>query len=237
MKIALLLCGMLRRFDELYPNLKEYIIDPFTPDIFFSGYSNEKGLSYCENKIKELWNPKKYFITEYSDGFRKTICSDENKFLKNKRPETNIKNSISFLWNIKNVNLLKKIYENENNFEYDVVIFSRTDLIFHGTPTKEHLQLSKDGKILIPQKWDFWEVHPQAMSNQFAISNSIGIDKYCSQYDCIDTYYDQGIIFHPETITGVHVNKMNLDRVKIGKRIDGSKDECPWFDFDYQRKK
>ena len=23
----------------------------------------------------------------------------------------------------------------------------------------------------------------------------------------------------------------------FGKRINGSKDECPWFDFDYMRKK
>ena len=118
-----------------------------------------------------------------------------------------------------------------------MVIFSRTDLIYHGTPSLEDMLLAKSGKILIPKKWDFWEVHPEAMSNQFAISNSSGMDKYCSQFDCVDSYVNDGIIFHPETITGVHINRMNLKRVEIGIRNNGAKEECPWFDFDYERMK
>jgi hypothetical protein len=237
MKVSLLLCGMLRRFDDLYPNLKEYILDEFQPDVFFSGYPNKKGLSFCENEIKKIWKPKDYFITNYDETFRKKICKDETKYFSNKRPETNVPNTLSYLWNIKNVNKLKKKYETENNFKYDVVIFSRTDLIYHGTPSLEDMLLAKSGKILIPKKWDFWEVHPEAMSNQFAISNSSGMDKYCSQFDCVDSYVNDGIIFHPETITGVHINRMNLKRVEIGIRNNGAKEECPWFDFDYERMK
>ena len=62
MKVAVLISGMLRCFEEVHPEFKKYIMDVFNPDIFFCGYPNNEGLDYCETKIKELWNPKKYII-------------------------------------------------------------------------------------------------------------------------------------------------------------------------------
>ena len=52
MKVAVLVSGMLRTFEETYPRLKKYIIDDLEPDIFFYGYPNKKGMQYCQNKIK-----------------------------------------------------------------------------------------------------------------------------------------------------------------------------------------
>jgi hypothetical protein len=95
MKIAVCLSGMMRNFELTYPYFKKYIIDEYDPDIFFSGYPNKNGNEYCDKNLVNLYNPKKYILQEYSDELRKKICDNEEKYLKNKRPETIVQNIFS----------------------------------------------------------------------------------------------------------------------------------------------
>jgi hypothetical protein len=188
MKIALLLVGRLDTYPQMYPSLKENILDPLLPDVFFSGYPNNKGIEYCKEKIENLWKPKKYILKEYNENVRKEIHSNDEIFNQNKRPEVTPKTWLSGIYNVKLCNQLKNKYQTENNFCYDVVIKSRTDLSWYGTISNEELQLAKSGSILIPTAWDFKTVHPLGTSDVIAISNSQGIDKYSSLIDNIDTY-------------------------------------------------
>ena len=223
MKVAVLVSGMLRTFEETYPRFKKYIIDDLEPDIFFYGYPNKKGINYCENKIKQLWNPKDYKIVEYTDSLKKEICLDENKYEKNKRPETKVNNVLSAAYALKNCNDLRLKYQNDNHIDYDIVLRIRSDYYFINHINQSQLESAKKGEILIPNEWDFKEVHPLAVSDGIALSNNFSMNKYCELYNHIDNYFDEGIMFHPETYFGVHIDRMNLNRKVVHRH--------GWIDF------
>ena len=223
MKVAVLVSGMLRTFEETYPRFKKYIIDDLYPDIFFYGYPNKKGIEYCKNKIKELWNLKDFEILEYTDDLRKKICLDENKYEKNKRPETKVNNVLSAAYILKKCNDLRLKYQNDNNIDYDVVLRIRPDYYFINHINQSQLESAKKGEILIPNEWDFKEVHPLAVSDGIALSNNFSMNKYCELYNHIDNYFDEGIMFHPETYFGVHIDRMNLNRKVVHRH--------GWIDF------
>lgn len=235
MRICLILPGRLDTFEEMYPSLKEFIIDPLNPDIFFSGYPNEKGLTYCEEKMKELWNPKKYLIRDYTDTIRKEVHPNDLKF-EHKTPETTPNTWLSGIYNVYLANSLKREYEIEHQFRYDVCIKGRTDLLWYDTPTQEELDTAKeDNKVLIPTAWDFRFITGGGVSDAICLSNSESMDKYCCLTKYIDEYYDKGHIFHPESLVGHHISHMNLERIKVEKGHDPftkQKNESGWAVID-----
>jgi len=222
MKIAFLMVGRLDTFEDMYPSLKENILDSLSPDIFFSGYPNKKGIDYCKEKIEELWSPKKYILREYNEDVRREIHPSDEIFNQNKRTEATPQTWLSGIYNVKLCNQLKNEYQTENNFCYDVVIKSRTDLRWYKSISNEELELAKNGSILIPTAWDFKTIHPLGTSDVVAISNSNGIDKYASLIDSIDTYWNEGNIFHPESFVGIHIERTGLNRIEISSGIDGT---------------
>lgn len=225
MKVAILFPGMLRNFEITYPYFKKYVMDPLNPDIFFSGYPNKQGLNYCENKIIELWNPKKYIIQEYTQELREKICSYENKLCQRKRSETTPHTWMSGIYNVKQANDLKKQYEFENNFNYDVVIKTRIDMFYYRSYSDLELNRAKNGELLIPEAWDFKEICPLGVSDVCAVSTSKNIDLYSSLYDNIEKYFDEGVYtFHPESYTGIHITRVGLmeKRTPLFAGIDNS---------------
>jgi hypothetical protein len=108
MKIALLLIGRLDSFVDDYPSLKEFVLDDYSPDIFFSGHPNKMGLEFCEKKIQDLWKPKKYILREYTEKVRKEVHPNDEKFNQFKRSETTPNTWLSGMYNLKLVNDLKK---------------------------------------------------------------------------------------------------------------------------------
>lgn len=220
-KIAILIAGRLDTFDDVYPSFKKYVIDYFQPDIFFSGYPNKKGFEYCENKLVELWNPKKYILREYTEEVRKEIHPNDEIFNARKRPETKPNTWLSGIYNVKIANDLKKQYEIENDLKYDICIKVRTDCIWHSYITENEINLAKiDKNILIPTAWDFKEVHPMGASDVIAISNSDSMNKYASLIDYIDEYFQNGHTFHPESLVGIHINNLKLNRISISTGND-----------------
>lgn len=221
LKTCVLIIGRLDSFEKCYESLEKYILQPFDADVFFSGYPNHMGLKYCDNKINELWKPKKYLIRDYDYNVRLEVHPNDQKFV-NKRSECTPHTWLSGMHNLKIVNKLKKQYELENNFNYDICIKSRTDAIWHSYVSNEEIDLvlNDEKNILIPTAWDFKEVHPLGCSDVSCVTSSEGMDLYASFMDFVDEYYDSGEIFHPESLLGIHIHKMNLNRIKIIKGVD-----------------
>jgi hypothetical protein len=215
MKVAILIPGMLRCFEEVQPEFKKYIIDILNPDIFFSGYPNNKGLQYCESKIKELWNPKKYIIREYTEEFRRKIHPNDEKFEERKVYGSRVSSTLSGKYNIKLANQLRKEYEKKNNIKYDLLMVWRPELVFYKTLEKEEIEKSISGDVLIPDAWDFKEVNPICVSDIGVVTNGDSMDIYASFIDCIDKYWEEGHLFHPETLMGVHLEKTGLRRTGV----------------------
>lgn len=220
MRIAFLIIGRLDTFENMYPKFKKNILDPLSPDIFFSGYPNKKGIEYCKEKIESLWRPKKYILREYVEDVRREVHPNDEIFNQNKRPESTPQTWLSGIYNVKLCNQLKNDYENKNSFRYDVVVKCRTDLDWYKSISNDELELAKNGNILIPTAWDFKCVHPLGTSDVIAISDSAGIDKYSSLIDNVDTYWNEGNTFHPESFLGIHIQRMGLNRIEISSGID-----------------
>lgn len=215
MKVAVLIPGMLRCFEQVNPEFKKYVIDVFRPDIFFSGYPNNNGLKYCESKIKELWNPKKYIIREYTEKLRREIHPNDEKFELRKVYGARVSSTLSGKYNIKLANELRKQYEKENNIKYDLLMVWRPELVFYKTLEKEEIEKALNGDVLIPDAWDFKEVNPVCVSDIGVVTNRESMDTYASLIDYIDKYWEEGHLFHPETLMGVHLEKTGLRRTGV----------------------
>lgn len=215
MKVAILIPGMLRCFEEVQPKFKKYIIDIFNPDIFFAGYPNNKGLEYCESKIKKLWNPKKYIIREYTEELRRKIHPNDEKFEERKIYESRVSSTLSGKYNIKLANELRIAYEKEHNIKYDLLMVWRPELVFYKTLEEDEIQKALAGEVLIPDAWDFKEVNPICVSDVGVVTNGDSMNVYSSLIDCIDKYWEEGYYFHPETLMGVHLEKTKLRRTGV----------------------
>ena len=150
MRIALLLCGQMRTFD--HPKVNEYVnklIDKFNCDVFVSTWK-DRGVSlwsmhsqdsslYSEDMVEEITldslsiidNVVDYNIEDFGN-YEKNICQEEIKPLIGKgfSQEWSIRtNSNPQFYTMHIASEMKKKYEIENNFTYDVVIKSRPDFL------------------------------------------------------------------------------------------------------------
>ena len=135
-KIALCLSGYLRTFEECYPSILKNIIADNDVDIFIHTYdkignssgwrfpidlSQDINMEFLENlpNLKVLaiqkWDNIKYQFEKFRD-----LCP----------MVTNINVIATIFYKIYHCNELKKQYELENNFKYDLVIRTRGDQVF-----------------------------------------------------------------------------------------------------------
>jgi hypothetical protein len=240
MRIALLIIGRLDSFVKDYDSLKEIVLDKLSPDIFFSGHPNKSGIDYCNQKIKELWNPKKYLLREYTDEIRKEVHPDDSKFDRRKRAEATPHTWLSGMYNLKKSNEFKMEYEKENNFTYDLCLKARSDALWHTFIKEKELERARiDDNILIPTAWDFKSVNKFGVSDTSALCNSETMNKYSSLIDCVDQYFDEGNAFHPETYNGIHIDRMGLTRIPVNGGIDpftNQPNKSGWFVIDPDRR-
>jgi hypothetical protein len=108
-KTAICISGQLRTGIKGHAVLKQFFSSLTDYDIFYHTWTLDKATSL---KVQELYNPL-LFIEEPSIDV------------------VQVGNFGSMLYGIMMANELKKQYEIENNFRYDMVIKTRFDLIFH----------------------------------------------------------------------------------------------------------
>jgi len=209
MKIALCFSGFARTFKHTYPYLKKYILDHLNPDVFFYGYTDiDNGIS--EEDIVNLYKPKKFYFKEYDEDAKNKIWDaygtrqiGEIRMLSSMQPI----NILSQYYNLFNSNQLKKQYEEENNFKYDIVIRARTDCYFYRYFSEEELKVEKNC-VYIPDIWDFGHV-----SSGFAYGDSESMDVYSDLFNKIRQYnLEEHFPFGPEPMKAYHINRQNLKR-------------------------
>lgn len=156
MKVAICVSGHVRDYESFLPGLKK-LKDHFNADLFihsyklrgndirfaFGGETQSEKIDY--NKIVGILDPKLYEFTEELEPFdflKGRFYAEQKMFL----TEPHYK-MIYKMWCC---NELKKQYENENNFKYDLVIRTRFDLSY-----KEYnLSNPNPNKILFAAKAD-----------------------------------------------------------------------------------
>lgn len=137
-KIALCISGQPRSVDEGYPYINEHFIKKYNPDIFIHSWydpdkvgkefdfsikynRNDKWRDGIDKHLISLYNPKKYLI-------EKPKVFDLSKLQHGNYELLSPYAVSSMLYSIFKSNELKKEYEIENEFTYDVVVRMRTDV-------------------------------------------------------------------------------------------------------------
>lgn len=187
---AVCITGQYRSWDRVKDNILHNIIRDNT-DVFFVC---DEDLSIPNNNHEIIKEPQSFYDESVLQSFR-----SRNHCI------TPIENSINMFYKIMKCNELKKQYETEKNFKYDVVVRLRTDTHF-----REPVILSEDkDKIIVPHHLGYGGV-----CDQFAYGSSDLMDTFCDLFPNIKKYFDEGCVFHPETLLKYHCNKLSLNVVE-----------------------
>lgn len=132
--------------------------------------------------------------------------------------ENYVANAIGMYYKIYRANELKKQYEKENNFKYDIVIRCRPDFSFEDPLLLEHLKLATNNTIIKPR--DSYSIKSDS-NDKFSLGTSEVMDKYCDLYHRIYEYYKKGCV-----IEGQNLDKFHCDQLKLEKK---------WIKLDHHR--
>ena len=210
MRIAVCFSGALRQFKTCYKTFKEHIADAndCNIDIFFSVWKSKvrhfKKQVSDEGTLKEalgLYNPtaisKEVYDQEKRLELYKSSRMDEfqreaQKFHKCQPKHrkdkcrlcgtNNIHNQIGQLYNIWKANELKKKYEIENGFKYDLVMRTRFDNYFFSSLTNDDAERISNGSVWIPYGFDDFLEYGGGLNDQLAIGTSKAMDAYSDMY-------------------------------------------------------
>jgi len=160
MKVAICISGQPRNALSTFPYIKQNLIDPNNADVFIHMHYDENNLymekshagnGHCimekgiDNKLIDLYKPKKYLIESPRDFKKPNIILDEKRLERSKNMNSHknwsdkehsdysIKQITSMYYSIYKCNEMKELYANENGIVYDYVIRIRFDL-FISTP-------------------------------------------------------------------------------------------------------
>jgi len=197
MKIAICFSGGIRNYKDTYPYFKTLFQDVYNSDIFIYGVENKDGYEQNVNDLWELYKPKKQVVNTINFYKKDIFNIPEITF--------NTPTVIPMWYNVMMCNQLKKDYEQEQGFVYDIVIRSRLDNFFVRQIHSEEFNI-ENNTILIPAQVGIKGVHPLAERDGFAIGRSAAIDLYADVFSNIRTLN----CGHPETLLGLHIKNCNL---------------------------
>lgn len=203
MRVALLLSGQMRTFDdpEVVKKYYELLIHPFNADIFISTWSN-RGISWCHGSpsksvdnsyenitikhIKSVYTTNLIAVDIEDLGEYEKTIPDEIKDIYNNGFDwcgIHVKGtSVPQLYKIKKVNKMKTDYENTNGFKYDLVIRSRPDNIMTAPISSRYLDKINTHIYAINCPGTFYQ---NRIYDIFFYSSSENMDTLSDAYDNI----------------------------------------------------
>ena len=192
MKVALILSGQFREAKYCYKGIKENILDIYNPDVFISTWINSSDIkpsgwfgNYQKDdctlsEVMEMYKPKSIDLDTFDDEnyqpFKKIADRLDSKI----NYETKSSNVNAMWYKRYKANLLKKQFEELNNFKYDIVISTRFDLEILEPLT---FNLEKN-QILIPIGFDWCD----GLNDLFALGNSDIMNEYFDLFNLMEFY-------------------------------------------------
>ena len=208
MKIAICLSGLSRFIEQGYNQISEKILHKYNVDFFIHTWWDEsicntiddRGYKFEENtleKISKIYKPK-IFHNETRKEFN--ILQDVDY-------ETlNPTSPYSMFYSIMRCNELKKSYEINNNFKYDVVIRCRFDILINKLDIK--FEEIEKGVIYTDTVGNGFP------NDQFALGDSASMDYYSSLYKRIYIYHQQGFKnFVGERLLRYHLENSEFNNI------------------------
>ena len=218
-RVALLLYGHMRTYEKCFPSLKRNIIDVFKPDVFVHTWSeNEARTGTWHNShmnvfkfteknkknIKKLYKPKNILFENQMVRDYKTTCPNNN---------LNSEGQKFMIYSFFRANKLKKEYEKNNNFEYDMVIKIRPDIFlkksFQGLSNNfimknNHVYIAGN-KVKHGSKLECYRA-----LDIINVCNSSTMDRISNIYNNFDKFYMKTDFDHSAFIDYLLKNKINI---------------------------
>jgi len=211
MKVAVLLSGQFRNSYEQCETIKKNLIDLYNADVFIC-YTHNGELDIKEKDLIDLYNPIHIEFEKYPDKINELIHSVKD-FPKAEESNTT---SIFYMWyGIMKANELKIKYENDNSFEYDLVVRCRFDTHILNPVKLKNINNS----IFIPIGSD----HRGGYNDLFAYGKSNTMNYYSSLFNKLVDYITEGELIHPERLLKYHLDglEFTLMRTTIPLKLRG----------------
>jgi hypothetical protein len=199
MRVAVCLSGQIRNGLEYLDNIFNFCIKDINPDIYIHSYECDG-----KDKIINFYNPKKSIFEDINVQIPHNIQKYTNK-----AGEANPHNTIN-MWR------KRKLAFDMLDGEYDRVLITRLDS--YSEMSIKNFLYSEN--LCIPFKGDFYG----GIFDLCAWGKMDDMMYYCNLYDNIDSYYEEGVWFHPETLLKHHIEKnknIQIDRVPINFILRG----------------
>ena len=216
MKIALCLSGQLRFLQEGYREMiLPFILDGNDIDVFVHTWNiddDQDGKSYINGGGFPMGNPvNKGIMLEIFDLYKPVKCLIQKQvpFQNGKYPERTLPgikshNLFSMFYSVYKSNQLKKEYEKENNFKYDIVVRSRFDI-----------KLDKKIDFLIDTSKVYIPFNCFDTSNGYVDSISYSNSKYMDIYADTFNNIDRIMETHNIGFCGEYILRKQLDSYNL----------------------
>ncbi len=200
-RVALLMSGHLRSYNEAYASIKKFILDMYNPDVFIHTYNSpgywtpddnleldNKHLDYTKedfHHLKMLYAPIKLQIETLTPELQKSYRDEANKLFEKygtKKRWGRNGNIIAMFHNLKKCYNLMKDYEQSKNIKYDFIIRIRPDLVINSISTIFYLD--NDLYLAEKEEKEFYE-------DVLFAGKRDSMDKILNLYDYIEELYKQ----------------------------------------------
>lgn len=217
MRVAFLFTGQLRSFDTVWKQI-EKCNAYYQADVFCHTWTDNsihaewRKYSYKNvdketilSQLTERLHPKKIQIDEFDEKQLITNQALYDRFQDKHDDWYGYRGSrtIGALYSLYACNELKKEYEKENGFTYDLVVKTRYDCIFQSP----FIDTSTYDKNYL---WMHTQSTSAGINDVMYWSGSEVMDKLASCYLYIDTYFKNGIIIFGEIVLAHHINIQNI---------------------------
>ena len=199
MRVALLLSGKFRNSYVPFYYLEKNLLSKYNPDVFIDySYIDSDDIECDKSDLINLYNPKFISFEQTPSFVNESIqmVSDCEVAI-----ESNTSTIFNMWWGIYKVNELKRKYEEDNGFKYDIVIRTRFDI---EVLEEVHLRNWNDN-VFIPIGSD----HRDGINDFLAYGASHSMDYYCSTFKHLVKYIKDGEIIHPERLLRKHLSNYN----------------------------
>ena len=182
---------------------KKYVLDNNDVDIFIFSWETDK-----EKELKKYLNPKKMKLIPQIDF-------DIPEHLKGRNDKRVIAH-YSRWYGFKEVMKLRKEYEKENDFKYDLVVNARFDLCYNRPFDFSSLPTNEFHIPIHPNRSTYgWPTEgPEILDHIFA-SSSENMDNYSYLFDCLDSYTLPGECPQWNTISNHFLMVWHLDKLGL----------------------
>ena len=217
MKVALLLSGQLREFEDCFLNTNERILQACSPDVYI--YSNyEQGRS---EKAISLYNPRRHhFELEEDKALSAWPGETPRELTKVQDPPSDWspeklmeRRRYTFLQQYRKVNACFNLLEEE----YDLVIRARFDCKINVTINDNFLKSLDPDAYHIPAGGNHGGIN-----DTMCISSLDNMKHYCNLYNKVGLYcLEEKIKFHTETLLKRHLRDFPINRFQCAVLLRG----------------